>query len=499
MTTLADCPIVELVRVPAPAPNPSVRPLREISFRANAWLPDELDRLQQLFAADTPLRDIAQLLDRPLHGVQSRLHELGLRRNSTQPWTGLDDAELARRYGLDPTAAIAADLGRSCPAIYARAALLGLTEGNPPPWTPWEDAQLAEAYRRALPIARIAALIGRPPSGTAARASALGLRHPNQPADWSAQELKRALELAEAGILYRGIAIQLTRDGFPARSAIAVRAKLRALGYSRGWGRPWEPEEDALLEAAYAAGASLTPLTTRLARTRASIRWRAGFLGLRGTHSRRNGFRNGPDWSEADLAFLRAHYGKMPTPRLATALGRTKAAVLTRANVLGLEHGYISAWTNGDHDALEIAHRHGIAIADLAAALGRKRCSVSKYATNHGFAFGRRPLLPQPPTRNDILKLGTKGEGEGGKRHTSMEASDVHPDQAHRQPRDDHQGHEALLGIPDGHPERTVAELAASQGELRTGRLRHRRRCHASRRLRQRLRHRGSRTTPRSR
>lgn len=146
MTTLADCPIDELVRVPAPEPAIPVRPLREIPFRANAWLPDELDRLQQLFAGDTPLRDIARLLGRPLHGVRSRLHELGLRRNSSQPWTELDDAELSRRYGLDPTAAIAADLGRSCSAIYARAALLGLTESNPPPWTPWEDAQLAEAY-----------------------------------------------------------------------------------------------------------------------------------------------------------------------------------------------------------------------------------------------------------------------------------------------------------------------------------------------------------------
>lgn len=478
MSTLADCQLVELVRVATPTQAAPLHPLREISFRANAWLPSELDQLLELFASDTPVRTIADVLGRPLYGVQSKLHELGLRRNSAQPWTDLDDADLSRRYGVDPTAAIAADLARSCSAIYARAALLGLTEGNPPPWTPWEDAQLAEGYRRALPLAQIAALIGRPPSGTTARASTLGLRHPNQPEYWSPEELKRALELAEAGVLYRAIAARLTQEGFPERSAIGVRAKLRALGYWRGWGRPWEPEEDALLEAAYATGSSLTPLTDRLARTKNSIRYRAGFLGLQGTHSRRNGFRDGPDWSEADLAFLRAHYGKMHTPDLAKALGRTKAAIFTRANAIGLAHGYIVAWTNGDHEALEIAFRNDIAIADLASALGRKACSVSKYAKNHGFAFGRRPLADTPPTKAEILAMESKGEGEGHQRPPKPKEahSAAHHNQADRQPGNDHEGDPAVQRDNRRHPQRAPAKRPKGWRERRDDRLRRGRR-----------------------
>src|SRR3546814_11682036 len=53
--------------------------------------------------------------------VAERVTLLGLRRNSARPWTEFDDAELVRRYGSDPTAAIASHLGRSCAAVYARA------------------------------------------------------------------------------------------------------------------------------------------------------------------------------------------------------------------------------------------------------------------------------------------------------------------------------------------------------------------------------------------
>src|SRR3546814_4116544 len=80
---------------------------------------------------------------------------LGLRRNSARPWTEFDDAELVRRYGSDPTAAIASHLGRSCAAVYARAGFLDLTDVNPPDWTGWEDAQLVEGYRRGVPLRQL--------------------------------------------------------------------------------------------------------------------------------------------------------------------------------------------------------------------------------------------------------------------------------------------------------------------------------------------------------
>ena len=57
---------------------------------------------------------------------------------------------------------------------------------------------------------------------------------------------------------------------------------------------------------------------------------------------------------------------------------------------------------------------HGIAIADLAAALDRKACSVSKYATNHGIRFGRRTRRTPTPTLDDILALDAPTERGGG-------------------------------------------------------------------------------------
>lgn len=54
-------------------------------------------------------------------------------------------------------------------------------------------------------------------------------------------------------------------------------------------------------------------------------------------------------------------------------------------------HGYIRPFSGDETRALDIAFRSGISIADLANALGRKAMSLSKYATKHGYHFGRRP------------------------------------------------------------------------------------------------------------
>jgi hypothetical protein len=68
-----------------------------------------------LFRADEA---IAAALGRGRAGVAARLAELGLRCNSTRPWSELEDGNLASRYGAVATAAIAGELGRSCAAVY---------------------------------------------------------------------------------------------------------------------------------------------------------------------------------------------------------------------------------------------------------------------------------------------------------------------------------------------------------------------------------------------
>ncbi|RDE04249.1 DNA cytosine methyltransferase [Sphingomonas aracearum] len=316
--------------------------------------------------------------------------------------------------GSGPTATLALDFGRSCSAIYARAGCLELTEGNPPEWTEWEDAQLRAGYARSVPLLQLAALIGRPLSGLSGRAGLLGITHASHPPDWGQAEMARALDLATEGYRYTQIIAMMAAEGFPARTLSGFGQIIRKLGYGRGWGRAWTPDEDALLRHAYEAAASLTPLRARLGRTACSLRWRAEYLGLRGTHANRNGWRMGPDWTEAQEALLRERYGKMPNDALAAQLGRTKAAMFSRANLLGLVHGYIRPFSADETRALDLAFRHSIAIADLAAALDRKACSVSKYATNHGIRFGRRPLRTPTPTLGDILALDAPTERGGG-------------------------------------------------------------------------------------
>lgn len=408
MTDLAP-DIVELVACPT-LPEPCGR-LREMPFRHDAWTPDEIATVERMFRDDAAIDDIVAAIGRGRAGVRDKIAKLGLRRNSSRPWSPDEDAWLTREYGLRPTADLAGDLGRACTSVYARAGVLGLTEGNPPKWTEWEDAQLRAGYAQAIPIAQIATLIGRPLSGTATRANALGLRHPNKPADWTEAEATRALTLAGEGLRYIAIIDILATEGFPRRTKAGFGPHLRKLGYGRGWGRNWTPDEDTLLIRAYADGASLTPLTTRLGRTKCSIRWRADYLGLRGTHANRDGFRGGPVWSDNDLERLRDLYGTMPMDALATKMGRTKASLFTRANILGLVHGYHRKWTEEEIRALRIAHDFGVALPDVAAAIGRKYPAVHKYAEKHELRFSRRPRRAAPWTLAEIIALDPSGTG----------------------------------------------------------------------------------------
>src|SRR3546814_6487897 len=110
--------LVELT--PAPVSAASRTPLREMAYRADAGTPQESEKLRTLFHDDAAIADIGLALQRGRAAVAERIALLGLRRNSTRTWSELDDAELASRYGNEPTARIASDLGRSCSAVYAR-------------------------------------------------------------------------------------------------------------------------------------------------------------------------------------------------------------------------------------------------------------------------------------------------------------------------------------------------------------------------------------------
>ena len=100
--------LVELVPCPEPARDGPGAALREVAFREDAWLPGDIDGLRQRFAADEDLQEIADALDRTLAAVRTKVRDLGLRRNSSRPWPGMDDAYLAEHYGREATSTIAA-------------------------------------------------------------------------------------------------------------------------------------------------------------------------------------------------------------------------------------------------------------------------------------------------------------------------------------------------------------------------------------------------------
>ena len=420
--------LVELVPCPlgfdsADTGTIAAAPLAEVAYREDAWLPRDVADLRAWFAADADLGDIGDALGRSVGAVRTKLGELGLRRQSARPWGELDDAYLAQHHGREPVSAIALAIGRSPSAVYARSRVLDLTEPPAPPYTAWELAQIRAGYDQGVPVQQLATLIGRPVFGVASVAHGLGIRHANAPREWSEAEQAKALELAGTGMRYGAIAQRLAALGHPPRAGRAVGQALRQLGYGRGWGQPWLAEEDELLRRAYARADSLTPLRERLGRTAMSIRWRAGELGLQGTHARRNGFRTEPDWTAAELAIVRRDYATVPAGTLAKRLGRAKGAVYNKAFALGLKSDWMRAFSDLEEHAIRLARDHGLALSDLSAALDRDVAVVSKHAIRMGIPFRTRTrIAPRSPracrptiTLGAILALAKGGSDDDAK------------------------------------------------------------------------------------
>ena len=151
-------------------------------------------------------------------------------------------------------------------------------------------------------------------------------------------------------------------------------------------------------------------------------------MGLQGTHARPNGWRTEPSWTAEDIAALRRDYGTVPTPELARKLNRPKGGVYTKAWSLGLEHGFMRAFSEDEERAIRAAHRHGVSLTDLGAALGRDVAVVSKHAIRMGIPFGTRTVrAPRGPRRNRppvtlgmLLAMGEAGSEATRESHADM-------------------------------------------------------------------------------
>jgi flagellar biosynthesis GTPase FlhF len=178
----------------------------------------------------------------------------------------------------------------------------------------------------------------------------------------------------------------------------------------------WTAAEDAKLREYFAAvyasqdKRTLKEFAAEFGRSVGACHTRAGKkLGILQQREIKGGFCTTPKWTDEEHALLDQWYPKVPIGEVVKLLpGRSKSAVFARANQRGLVSPYAQhyrGWTNDEQRALRIAYKRGIAIADLAFAVGRSPLTASKYATNHGLDFGRRPLLAVSPSLEVILSL----------------------------------------------------------------------------------------------
>ena len=138
-------------------------------------------------------------------------------------------------------------------------------------------------------------------------------------------------------------------------------------------------------------------MAATLGRTKHSLKWRAEYLELQGAHPKHDGWR-GRIWTDEDEALLRAEFGSTPSPELARKLDRTKAAMFSRANALGLQHGYIRMFTADERRAIGIVWRLGMPLSVLAHAIDRDPAVISKQAIRLGIPFDS-PERPVKPSR----------------------------------------------------------------------------------------------------
>ena len=117
------------------------------------------------------------------------------------------------------------------------------------------------------------------------------------------------------------------------------------------------------------------------------MRWRAEYLGLRGTHPRRDGFRDSPVWSDVDVAKAprRVRQGAEPPSR------RRARPQLRRDDVpgasLGIQHGWMRAFSPDEDQAIRIAWERGVSMVDVAQAMGRDPAVIGKHAARLGYRF----------------------------------------------------------------------------------------------------------------
>ena len=318
------------------------------------WTKQEIKRLTKLY----PVTPIAQLAphfpQRSKATIIRKANSLGLKKRYINHFVPSPDYEatlwrkqkelLKRLYPTRSNAELAERFGRTEGAIRGTAWKMGLHKAGYVPgertgtgsrlWTRREDALLRKLYPTAW-TKKLAQRLGRTEASVGARASILGVRKdpekftpPPRPGAWSAKEIERLKRLRRQGHTMAEIGEIL------GRATSKVNHQLETLARDCGLAR----------------------------RARAK------------------------PWSQKDEKYLVRHHGKKSCKQIATALGRTAAAVRGRAVHLGITKPNL--WSARDIKRLRALWRRGHTAAEIAEMMGRSTHGVRGQVQRQKQDFG---------------------------------------------------------------------------------------------------------------
>ena len=304
-------------------------------------------------------------------------------------WSHEDDALLIqlRKFDRAPVETIAAELDRTVEAVYARCGKLEILVMERKEWDAAETARLKALFADGLSCAAIARALGRTVGSTRWKIEELELSRPGASGRWSDDETATLIRMHAEEASAAAIAAAT------GRTPAGVKDKQRQLGLAEPGADPWDAADDARLRAAADGRESVAALASDLGRSEAAIRSRAHKLGVRLAVA-------GSAWTEADRGTLRstlADGGSIEDA--AAALKRSKRATRLMATELGLLEKTGPRTLDAAAKARIREKAATMAVTAVARELGHDVRTLKLVAAAEGFAFaaGRAPAASKAP------------------------------------------------------------------------------------------------------
>lgn len=258
-------------------------------------------------------------------------------------------------------------------------------------WTDAEDAVIRAGYAHNLTLPEIrqqlidAGFRERVISGISVRSRMLGCASSRVTTVWSPEEDAIVVDAYSAGVRIADIVIRLAEAGFD-RPFGGIQMRAIHLGVSGDRVNRWTDAETAIAKAGLDAGKPDREILEDLRQ--------AGFArgptAIAKFSKKHNYNRASAPWTAAEEAVLRARYSeRVPPADICQELGKTAAAVRTRAHQLGLKQRV--PWAHEERQTLIDGCERGERLIDVATRIGRPYPNVSAEARRLGLSF-RAPV-----------------------------------------------------------------------------------------------------------